>query len=129
LTVASGAIVVGGSNTSNSIFGGGAFVLPGASGSFTGETFVWQNGPGSSTRVDVPLIGGGTLVVGGSGSFNFNQSAGTSYTGGTFINSGANIFLSNSNGILGAGPVTLTGGAVNPNTGGQIALANPVSLN
>ena len=128
LTIASGAILLGGSNTSNTTFAGGTFTLPGPSGSFTGEINFFENANGSSTRIDGNLIGTGSLVVAGAGPFNFDmQQTGRSYSGGTTINNGSNVFIQTATASMGTGPVTLTGGTLSPNL--AFGLINPVNLN
>ena len=74
------------------------------------------------------------LVVAGLGPWNFNQSAGTSYSGGTRINAGSTVFVSNNNTVFGTGPVTF--GANSGNGSGYIradfgprTLANNFAVN
>src|SRR5262249_32195542 len=110
-TVASRAWVITGNNTqAGSILGGGSYVLPGPSGSFTGEAIIFQDKTGFANQLVGPVTGGGSVVINGLGTLAYNQGAGgNSYSGGTILNSPTNLFILSIMTSFASRPLTLTG--------------------
>ncbi len=132
MTVNSGAIMVeGSSNAGNTIITGAtattAINLP-------VETFLFQNlvvNGTNNVQMGVALAGTGSLVIAGSGAVDMHNVAGapSTYTGGTFINSATNVFLSSTAvGVFGTGAITLTGGTINSNAAAS-TISNAINLN
>jgi fibronectin-binding autotransporter adhesin len=127
LTVAGGALMTNGSNTANSVFSGGTITLP-------VETVLFQNlntnGGTNNTQFATALTGPGSLVIGGTGNYHWNSGTGSTYTGGTVINSATNVYITTNTGAFGTGPLTLTGGQITPNINGTaVTFSNAVKLN
>ena len=133
LTIAGGSYVATGTDTTHNILFGVAatnntLTLPSASGSFTGETFIFQDKGGTSNRFDPTVVGSGSLVTNGVGSVIFDTTfAGTNYSGGITVNSGTTSTITTT-ASYGIGPITLTGGTFSPNAI-TATLVNAVNLN
>ncbi|HEX3149406.1 MAG TPA: autotransporter-associated beta strand repeat-containing protein, partial [Gemmataceae bacterium] len=131
LTLSGGAYISTGTTTQNILFGSTAtstLTLPGASGGFTGETFVTVDKNGSSNRFTPTIIGSGGLVTNGIGAVIFDDTVtGTNYSGGITVNSGQTSVITTT-ASFGTGPITLTGGTFLPNAN-TYTLPNAVNLN